>query len=176
MHYSLIKHTPKQIKLLLKKELQKSTNYASKIPQLIFPNSPVIYELETRTIQQKSVLNLFPELFTKQPTRFQQKCKKCAIFHQFVKRFVCKNSSPLQPSKECLKLEKCSQESLKIVQGKVKQFACKTVQQMTTFSKNRATSKINFGQPRMSFETLNISNESTNLVLSPVKTVFKNSN
>ena len=57
MHYSLIKHTPKRIKLLLKKRLQKSTNYASKIPQLIFPNSPVIYELETRTIQQKSVLN-----------------------------------------------------------------------------------------------------------------------
>ena len=62
------------------------------------------------------------------------------------------------------------------MQGKVKQFACKTVNQITTFSKNRATSKINFGQPRMSFETLNISNESTNLVLSSVKTVFKNSN
>ena len=57
MHYSLIKHTPKRIKLLLKKGLQKSTNYASKIPQLLFPNRPVIYELETRTIQQKSVLN-----------------------------------------------------------------------------------------------------------------------
>ena len=57
MHYSLINHTPKRIKLLLKKGLQKSTNYTSKIPQLLFPNSPVIYELETRTIQQKSVLN-----------------------------------------------------------------------------------------------------------------------
>ena len=57
MHYSLIKHTPKRIKLLLKKRLQKSTNYASKIPQPILPNSPVIYGLETRTIQQKSVLN-----------------------------------------------------------------------------------------------------------------------
>ena len=43
-------------------------------------------------------------------------------------------------------------------------------------SKNSATSKINSGQPRMSFETLNISNESTNLALTPVKTVFKNSN
>ena len=62
------------------------------------------------------------------------------------------------------------------MQGKVTQFACKTVLPMTTSSKNRATSKINFGQPIMSFETLNISNESTNLVLSPVKTVFKNSN
>ena len=41
----------------LKKGLQKSTNYTSKIPQPIFPNSPVIYELETRTFQQKSVLN-----------------------------------------------------------------------------------------------------------------------
>ena len=76
MHYSLIKHTPKRIKLLLKKGLQKSTNYTSKIPQLLFPNSPVIYELETRTIQQKSVLNLFPELFTKQPTRFLAKVQE----------------------------------------------------------------------------------------------------
>ena len=48
----------------LKKGLQKSTNYTSKIPQPIFPNSPVIYELETRTFQQKSVLNCSQNCFS----------------------------------------------------------------------------------------------------------------
>ena len=150
----------------LKKGLQKSTNYASKIPQPIFPNSPVIYELETRTFQQKSVLNCSQNCFSQNSLPDFSKSARSV-----------QKSQPFTTLKRVLKkLEKCSQESLKTEQGKVTQFACKTVLPMSASSKNRATSKINSGQPRMSFETLNISNESTNLVLSPVKTVFKNSN
>ena len=66
MHYSLIKHTPKRIKLLLKKGLQKSTNYASKIPQLLFFfQIALLFMSQKQEQSSKNQFSIVPRIFHK---------------------------------------------------------------------------------------------------------------
>ena len=68
-----------------------------------------------------------------------------------------------------------SQRSCKTAQDKIKQIGFKVSRSAGKFQKNRAISKIHPGQYTTNLETNNMSIESSNLVVVPVKTVSKTS-